>query len=237
MAVVFFELPVWCFLFCAVEYIFGGFYVMITGTFAYIADTVPKEKRAVRLTILDAIILANAAVGNVIVGHLINIMGYFYPYVFCLASKLLTLIYAVFFIPETVRRDPQNSHRSKGQMLENLKAGIKLYLVDNGSGRRLHLNLLLLSYAISDIISTFSILTLYEMNAPLCWSSVLIGYFGAVSDMIQCIAMIAAAFILKRCLSEEWLAALGLFSNVCYYLYLSFVVSTIMMFFCKYLYS
>ena len=237
MAIVYFELPVWCFLFCSVEYFFGGICVMITGTFAYIADTVPKEKRAVRMSILDATILANAAVGNIIVGYLIDIMGYFYPYIFCLIGKLLTLTYAVFFIPETVRKNPEKLQQSNGQILENLKAGIKLYLVDNGSGRRSQLNLLLLSYIIADIISTFSVLTLYEMNAPLCWSSVLIGYFGAASDLIRCIGMIIAAFILKKWLSEKWLAALGLFSNVSYYLYLAFVVSTIMMFFCKYIHK
>ena len=234
MVIVYFNLPVWCFLFGVVENFFGGFYLMITGIFAYIADTIPKERRAVRMTILDAIILGTAAISNIIVGFLIHAMGFFIPYIFCLAGKTLTLVYAVCFIPETVRRTTDNRQRICNEMFTNLKNGIKLYLMDNGAGRRLQLNLLLLSFLVGEMISTSSILTLFEMNSPLCWNSVFIGYFGATSDLIKCIGMIVAAFILKKWLSEKWLAALGLFSNVSYYLYLAFVVSTIMMFFCKY---
>ena len=235
MVIVYFNLPVWCFLFGVVEYFFGGFFLMVTGIFAYIADTFPKEKRATGMAILDAIILATAAVGNVVVGYLIDLMGFFIPYIFCLTSKTLTLIYAVCFVPETVRKTPENTHRLCSQIFKNLQNGIKLYLVDNGTGRRLQLNLLLLSYLIGEMISTASIITLFEMNTPLCWNSVFIGFFGAISDIIKCIAVIVAAFILKRLLSEKWPAALGIFSNLCYYLYLAFVVSTIMMFFCEYI--
>ena len=234
LAIVYFDLPVWCFLLGVVEYLGGGFYVIITGAFAYLADTVPKEKRAMRMTILDAIILGNAALGNVIVGYMIDIMGFFYPYVFCLIGKMLTLIYGVFFIPETVRNSSNESETRQRRILGNITNGIKLYIFDNGKGRRLQLNLLLLTYVMGDLISSNTILTLFEMNTPLCWNSVYIGYFGAITDVFQCIAMIFAALFLKRFLSEKWLTVLGLVSSGCYYLYLSFVISTAMMFFCKY---
>ena len=235
LAIVYFDLPVWCFLFGVVEYFGGGFFSMITGTFAYIADTVPKEKRAIRMTILDALILANSALGNVIVGYMIDIMGYFYPYVFCLVGKILTLIYGVFLIPETVRKPSNKSETgTRRRILDDITNGIKLYILDNGKGRRIQLNLLLFTYVIGDLILTFTILTLFEMNAPLCWNSVYIGYFGAISDIFKCIGMVVAALFLKRFLSEKWLTVLGLVSSVGYYLYLAFVISTIMMFFCKY---
>ena len=96
------------------------------------------------------------------------------------------------------------------------------------------INLLLLTYFIADLISSSSVMTLFELNTPLCWSSVLIGYFGAASDVIKCIAMVVAAFVLKRWFSEKWLAVLGLFSCVCFDVYVVFVVLTLMMFFCKY---
>ena len=234
MCIVYFDLPVWCFLFGVVEYFFGGFYVLITGIFAYIADTVPEEKRAMRMAILDAVFLATAAVGSVTVGYLIHITGYFIPYIFCLVGKLVTLMYVFFFVPETVRKAPNESTKRLRQILKNIKNGIKLCLVDNDTGRCMKINLLLLTYLIADLISTSSIMILFELNTPLCWSSVLIGYFGAASDVIKCIAMVVAAFVLKRWFSEKWLAVLGLFSCVCFDVYIAFVVSTLMMFFCKY---
>ena len=216
MAIVFFDLPVWCFLFCVVEYFFGGFYLIITGCFAYLADTVPEEKRASRMAILDAIILATAAVGSVLVGYLIDLLGYFIPYAFCLVGKLATLVYTLFFIPETVRKPPGGSVRLS-QVFQKIKSGIKICLVDNGKGRRVSINLLLLTYLIAEVMSTSSVMTLFEMNTPLCWNSVLIGYFGAASDVIKGIAMVVAAFVLKRWFSEKWLAVFGLFSSLCYH--------------------
>ena len=201
MAIVFFDLPVWCFLFCVVEYVGGGLYVMTTGTFAYIADTVPKERRAVRMTILDDIILLNSAIGNVIVGYMIDSMGYFYPYLFCLVGKILALLYAIFFIPESVRKPLNRSHKRGRHIVKDLWNGIKLYIYDNGEGRRLQLNLLLLSFMIGELISTYgtgSILTLFEMNTPLCWNSVYIGYFEAIADVIKVAGMTTAAVLYFR---------------------------------------
>ena len=237
MCIVYFDLPVWCFLFGVVESFFGGFYTLITGTFAYLADIVPEEKRAMRMAILDAVILGTAAVGSVTIGYLIDIMGYFIPYVFCLVGKLVTLMYVLFFVPETVRKTPNESMKTFRQILKNIKNGIQLHIVDNGTGRCMKINLLLVTYLIAGLISTLSIMTLFELNTPLCWNSVLIGYFGAASDVIKCIAMVVAAFVLKRWFSEKWLAVLGIFSCVCYDVYIAFVVSTLMMFFCKYFFT
>ncbi len=206
---------------------------MITGTFAYIADTVPPEKRSMRMTILDAILTSMAALGNLIVGWMIDQLGYFYPYVFCLVGKIIALVYAVFFIPETVRKSPETNTRKCSDFFERLSAGVKLFIVDDGKGRRGQLIMLMGSYIIAGIISTMSILTLYEMNAPLCWDSLLIGYFGAISDISMCFAMVLVAILLTRWISDKWLVVLGMVSNISYYAYLALVSSTVMMFICK----
>lgn len=232
MVIVYFDLPVWSFFFTSFEYLFGGFWVLLTGCFAYLADTIEPEKRGVRMTILDAIILAPAALGSVLVGYMIHSLGFFYPQLFCAGGKILCLVYAVFFIPETVRKESQSASQPQTQC-GAVKNGLKLYFVDNGSGRRLQLSLLLLSYLVSQLISPDDVLTLFEMNNPLCWNSVLIGNFGAVSETIKCVAMIVAAVVLKRYLSDAWSAVLGFGSTVVTNVYQAFVISTLMMFFCK----
>ncbi len=187
MAIVYFDLPVWVFLFGVVEYLFGGLYTIVTGCFAYIADTVPQEKRALRMTILDAIVFFMAAVGNIIVGYMIQWMGYFYPYIYCLVGKIITLLYAIFFIPESLQPKYDSVQQGKQQRLgpcQNIGRGLKIFLVDNGTNRRWQLLLFMLLYFVAEMIDYDDIMTLFELNAPLCWDSVMIGYFGAATDMV-----------------------------------------------------
>lgn len=188
MAIVYFDLPVWVFLFGVVEYLFGGLYAVFTGCFAYIADTVPQEKRALRMTILDATVFFMAAAGNLVVGYMIQWMGYFYPYIFCLVGKIITLLYGIFFIPESLQTKHDNIEKGKPSRLgpcQNISRGLKIFIVDNGTNRRWQLLLFMLLYFIAEIIDYDDIIILFELNAPLCWDSVMIGYYGAATDMVK----------------------------------------------------
>ena len=106
MAIIHFNLPVELFILGAAEYAFEGMSAFMGNCFAYIADYVPKENRAMRMVYLDAMIFLNGAISHLIVGYWISWQGYFVPLYFVNGGKVLTLLYAIFLIPETV---PKNS--------------------------------------------------------------------------------------------------------------------------------
>ena len=93
---------------------------------------------------------------------------------------------------------------------------------------------MLLAFITSQLMSTYSIMTLFEMNAPLCWNSIFIGYYGVIRDSIPCIFLVISALIFKRFVRVEWQAVIGLTSHFAENLYWAFVTSTIMMYFGKY---
>ena len=235
MAIIYFHLPVELLILGAVEYAFGGMSAFLGNCFAYIADYVPKEKRAMRMVYLDAMIFLNGAVSHLVVGFWIKWQGYFDPFYFVLGGKVLTLLYAIFFIPETV---PKYSSEREGSACKNifhdLKNGVQLFTKDDGSNRRWQLLTMLLAYLVPQLISTYSITTLFEMNAPLCWNSVKIGYYGVIRDIIPCIFLVISALVLKRLVPIEWQAVIGLTSDFAKNLYFAFVTSTIMMYFGKF---
>ena len=234
MAIVHFDLPVWCFLFGAVEYLFGGFPTLSVACFAYIADTVPREKLATRMTILDATIKGTHAVGHLLVGYLIHWMGYFYPYLFCLAGKIISLFYAIFAVPESLKTDSILHDKKDNQScLTKLYNGLRIYTIDNGTNRRWQLLLFMILYFIAELIQSTGIMTLFELNAPLCWDSVYIGYFDAITDVIKCIAIIIAALLLTKFFSVRALFIIGIISSSLHKFYIAFVSSTAMMFLCK----
>ncbi len=231
MAMVYFNLPIYFFFLNSIEYVFGGMGVLFAGVFAYLADTVPPEKRAFRMTVIDVVSMSNGAIANLFVGYWIKAQGYFWPLTFVTGGKTLALLYAIFLVPETIHSAPGASQKIG---CEQLKTGVAICYKDNGTGRRMPINLLLASYAVTSILSSYGILTLFEMNAPMCWNSIFIGYYSATSIIVKCLAVLLVAKLLAGRIKDIWQIFFAKLSSICEYTYLAFVSSTLMMFFGKF---
>lgn len=62
---------------------------------------------------------------------------------------------------------------------------LKLFTHDDGTGRRWKINLLFSSSLLAGIFNIYYLITFVQLNAPLCWDSVLIGYFVAVDLFVK----------------------------------------------------
>ena len=230
MVTIHFKLPIWVLLFAQIESCFGGMGVLITGSFAYIADTVPPKKRALRMTVIDSVSLANGAVGSLFVGYWIKAQGFFNPLIFVICGKFLALIYAIFIIPETLKQDDTNEPRCRKLAFKDTISAINLCLYDNGTRRRWKLNVLLGAVCVGELVTIYSVMLLYQMNAPLCWGSVQIGYFSFATIMLQCVTMLIMSGIPHRWIAADWKVVLSRFSTFAGSLYMVFVVKTFMMY-------
>ncbi|XP_041706284.2 solute carrier family 46 member 3 [Coregonus clupeaformis] len=74
-----------------------------------------------------------------------------------------------------------------------------------------------------------SIFILYELNAPLCWSEVLVGYGSALSTLIY-LGSFAGVSLLSRCLRDGYIVLLGLLSVAAGLLTAAFAKNTLLMF-------
>ena len=181
MAIIYFDLSIyWFFISFIGGIIFGGYSLIYIGCYSYIADTVPPKQRAFRMTMIDVVVRFLGGFTALGIGYWIRASGYFWPYLFVIGGNAIALLYGIFFIPETV----QKSRTAKFQFKDIINS-FKLYIVDDGTKRRWKLQVLTLSYMVEIIFMMGGIFTLFEMNAPLCWDSVFIGYYSATSDTIR----------------------------------------------------
>lgn len=74
-----------------------------------------------------------------------------------------------------------------------------------------------------------SIFILYELNTPLCWSEVLVGYGSALSSAIYVVSFVGVA-LLSRCLHDAYIILLGLTSVAAGLIMAAFAKSTLLMF-------
>lgn len=149
-----------------------------------------------------------------------------------LVMNLATVFYVYLFVPETMVPIPG----AKLFSLRHYKAVWQLLLSGGGAtaaGRRTktRLWLYLLSYFIVLVVhvGSFSLYVLYELSAPLCWSSSLIGYGLALLNLTSLIGLLALK-VTQRCLEESWVALMGLVSNMAGLLVFSMANTTGLMF-------
>ena len=229
MVIIRFDLPLWVLLFAhLINSCFGVGGVIFTGAHAYIADTVPPRKRAWRIACIDFVSLTNAAIANLFVGYWIRAQGFFNPLIFVLCGKSLSLLYAIFLIPETLKRE--EVQRRPRLTLKDSVSAVNLCLYDNGTGRRWKLNILFASFAMSKVVTTMSVLTLYQMNSPLCWGSVEIAYFAFINVMVQCVLMLILSAVPDRLMSAEVKVILSRASLVGSSLWTVFAITPFMMY-------
>jgi MFS family permease len=228
MCIIFFKLPVYVFYAATIGTIlFGSSSLVYIAIYSYIADTVPPDGRATRMIIIDVIGKFLGGFVQLGLGYWIK-ESYFWPYCFVGGCYILSMLYGIFLIPETVQRDPMAKFN-----VRDVGRAFQLYVKDNGSRRRWKLWVLTLSLMVEILfLMAFGVFTLFEMNAPLCWNSVMIGYYGAARDTVEAVGGVVGMFF-KRCMADHWMALLGKVTFTTELLYLAFVQTTLMMYFGK----
>ncbi len=62
-------------------------------------------------------------------------------------------------------------------------------------------------------IGTKQLSVLFELSSPLCWGPTLIGY-GSALQMFSFLTSLLGLKIMQQCLTDSWVALVGLVSNI-----------------------
>ncbi|EDO48562.1 predicted protein [Nematostella vectensis] len=154
-----------------------GFYpTMVLALLAYIADTTPSKRRAIKLAVLEALAFLSGTLGHFSSGIYIHHLGYKATFWGILSLHLINFIYLLFFLPESMPKQ-RIEQSGKCLTLEQVKSVYMVYLKKR-DGRWILCVLSLLSVFFlfaQYIVTTLGVL--YGKRYPLCWSAELVGYF------------------------------------------------------------
>ncbi|KAM4620342.1 lysosomal proton-coupled steroid conjugate and bile acid symporter SLC46A3 [Polymixia lowei] len=116
----------------------------------------------------------------------------------------------------------------RGMLIGQLQGVYQMFV--SGTRRR-NVGLMLAAFAFYKVskLGGMSIFILYELNNPLCWSEVLIGY-GSVLTTVIYLGSFAGVSVLSRCLRDTHVVLLGLLSVSTGLLMATFAKSTPAMF-------
>ncbi|KAM9788689.1 lysosomal proton-coupled steroid conjugate and bile acid symporter SLC46A3 [Neosynchiropus ocellatus] len=235
LAVSFFELNIYLLIGSSLlSSLFGGLGTFLGGCFAYVADLCQDGKqKTMRMAGLDMMIGMLSGVAAISTGYFLRAAGFNWPFVASSLCQCLNLLYAVFFLEETVNvpaeAAPVGQQRSHAKQL---LYGIYQIFAGANSKTRTVLILLILVFASFSFayVGGISLLTLYELNKPLCWTEILIGYGSALSTTVF-LTSFAGLSVFTYCGMPQLLVVLlGILSVVAGMVLLAFSDSTFLVF-------
>ena len=161
-------------------------------------------------------------------GLWIEKLGFIAPYWIIFGCHVAAVLYAIFFVPES-REKSDDAGRLFS--FENFKSSWKVYGKATGSKKR---NLVVLIFcngilAIA-VMGINSVVNLYTLHSPLCFSPELVGYFLAFRQFMHGAGGVTAIKALGMCLSDANVSRIAMMSYIGFLVYLGFSTTLLMVF-------
>lgn len=195
MIIVYYELDLHYFIAASViSSFFGGFGVLLMGTFSYIADISSYKTRSLRIGILELMIYISSALTSVLTGIWISEVDCdFAPVTWApFICYIINTMYAFLVLPESLSKAQRQAKAKKagGNRLTALWKGILLYFRPKLVTLKLWICLTVLLVVIVNITGSTVIGTYFYIHQPLKWAPEQIGLYGGYSSVTHGLALL-----------------------------------------------
>ncbi|CAL9685438.1 unnamed protein product [Knipowitschia caucasica] len=237
----YFHLNIYLIIACSlVSSLFGGFGTFLGSCFAYVADISENEhQKTLRLAGVDMILGVLAGVASLSTGYFLKAAGFNWPFITSLLGLLVLLFYIFFILEETVKKVPRAvstlDSPPQDSAIKQMCHGIYQVFADGDSRFRTILILLLVAFTFFSFtnIGGMSLITLYELNEPLCWTGIMIGYGSALSTMVFLTSFFGVMAFSYCKMPQTIMVLLGFLSFIVGMVMVSFAKTTELMFFAR----
>ena len=230
MLVVYFRLNLYYLVGVAVlESLFGGTMSIIMATFAYISDVSTSKNRSIRILFVEVGIGLGVATATIATGYVIKIYGFLISCLCSLAGYTLNAIFCVTYVKESVK---PSSEPVRFFSVGHIRETIQIFTVDKGSNRRWRLIVLLFMVILPSTVDIGSsdVKTFFLLDSPLCFTSVLLGYYESATTAVKAIGAVILMKLLHSCFKDTGLIILGCLAGIAAQLFLAFSHDLFMVF-------
>ncbi|XP_069496859.1 lysosomal proton-coupled steroid conjugate and bile acid symporter SLC46A3 isoform X2 [Ambystoma mexicanum] len=229
----YFSWPLYIFFFSSVIAGFlGGFATFLGGCFSYAADISHSAKqKTIRIALIDMILGVSSGLAGIVSGYFIEKFGFFWSYGTASALHFVNMMYIIFFLQETVHVSESQANPFSTEGFREVFSGVFLLFRNASIKKRALISLMLfgfMSYLFGQYGSS-SLFTLYELDSPLCWDAVLIGWGSALSTFIF-VTSFLGLFLFTKWMQDHYIVFIGLLSWTTGMLMAAFAQTTLLMF-------
>ncbi|KAM9319848.1 lysosomal proton-coupled steroid conjugate and bile acid symporter SLC46A3 [Gastrophryne carolinensis] len=193
----------------------GGMATFIGGCFSYVADIVrDPQKKNIRIALIDAVLGVSSGVAGITSGYILNGLGFEWSFSIPAILHILNILYIVFLLEETINSEFQPQVLSK-EGVKELFSGVFLLFKHASYRKRIAISLLLFAFMFY-LFASFgasNLFTLYELDFPLCWDPVLVGWGSALS-MFGFVGSFLGVYLFTRCMKDAYIVFIGIASAI-----------------------
>ncbi|XP_060090717.1 lysosomal proton-coupled steroid conjugate and bile acid symporter SLC46A3 [Heteronotia binoei] len=210
--------------------LFGGMATFLGGSFAFVVDLCENHKqKTIRIAVVDLIYGLLSGLGGLSSGFILKGIGFTWTFVIVSLIDIVNIFYVTCFLDDTIRV----SEVQRQSLVEGLKKTFSEVqaLFKSSSFRKRTIIVLLLCTFMTYLFTVFggiSQFTLYELNDPLCWNEIYIGYGSAASTAISLTSFLGIV-ILSQVLKDIYLVFIGIFSYIGGIIMAAFANTTLLM--------
>lgn len=217
--------------------LFGGLGTFLGGCFAYVADLCEDgQQKTLRMAGIDMMIGLLAGVASISTGYFLRAAGFNWPFITSALVQCLILLYAIFILEETVTKPPSDAIALNGtpqsSALKQMISGVYQMFIRTSNRCRTILALLMLIFTSFSFtyVGGISLMTLYELNKPLCWTEILIGYSSALSTTVFLTSFVGVMVFTYCGIPQLVIILMGIMSVMSGMMLVAFTKTTFLMF-------
>ncbi|XP_070605947.1 lysosomal proton-coupled steroid conjugate and bile acid symporter SLC46A3 [Erythrolamprus reginae] len=210
------SLPLYLFyVFSLIGGLFGDLATFLGGTFSFVVDCCETQKqKTIRIAVVDLIFGFTSGLGGLLSGYILKGIGFTWTFLTISLFHMVNIFYVIFFLDETVKVSALQTQSWREGLKETL-SGVYVLFKSSSCKKRILIALLLCTFMtyLFTMFGGISLYVLYELNAPLCWNAIYIGYGSAVSTTVSVTGFLGIVF-LSQYLRDSYLVFIGIFSYV-----------------------
>ncbi|NXB32608.1 S46A3 protein, partial [Eulacestoma nigropectus] len=214
--------------------LFGSIATFLGGGFAYIAEECHDEKqKTTRIAVVDLIFGVVSGLAGLSSGYFLRGIGFAWTFVIASLLHLINIIYIVFFLEDTVGISQVQNEApvSWKELFRETVSGVYMLFKTAPYKKRILLIVLLFTFMtyFFTLLGGSSLFTLYELDEPLCWNEVYIGYGAAASTSVSLTSFLGV-YLFSKCLKDIYIVFIGMFSYIGGMIMVAFAKTTLLMF-------
>ncbi|XP_039632613.1 solute carrier family 46 member 3 [Perca fluviatilis] len=217
--------------------LFGGLGTFLGGCFAYVADLCEDgRQKTLRMAGVDMMIGLLSGVASISSGYFLRAAGFNWPFLTSALCQCLILLYAIFILEETVKKAPTDAILLNGSpepsAIKQMIYGVYHMFARTSRRSKTVLVLLILIFTSFSFayMGGISLMTLYELNKPLCWTEILIGYGSALSTTVFLTSFVGVSAFTYCGVPQLLIVLMGILSVISGMVLLAFAKTTLLMF-------
>ncbi|XP_030848584.1 proton-coupled folate transporter-like [Strongylocentrotus purpuratus] len=192
---------------------FGDFPTLLAVCNAYMCDIATHQSRTYRMIILGIVIEFTTGVSQVAIGFLIFYSGFTAPFWLIIAAIATAMIYIIFFIKESnLKAGEEPTSLFSASQFDAIYA-----LFANAESKKrsqLVSCLVVLGVHMMILHSTYLLVLLFVLSPPLCWTSIIVGFYVACSLLLGSVGTMVGGKICSSMTDDLSIAQVGIWSSL-----------------------